>query len=282
MLKVNEFQFYDLAVFVHPLTEANVEAKYSEIWLNWSSAAEKLESIFKQRALEFCLESANELYNAIGNVVPHDFQAAVEKLNGIKTPEQALGWPVIYPVVTAAQRFETLLGAELANSDTYWVSPKGTHKTSMLLRSARSILPASVLERVPEAALDFDEAGRCWLFDNYTAVAFHLMRATDAVMRSYYRAAVGVEPKVKFRNWGAYIKHFRMCPLADQKIVNFLDQIRENYRNPILHPEQNLTADDAQILFGVCASAVSMMAVGLDALTNRGASLPLTPDPQMP
>jgi hypothetical protein len=66
-------------------------------------------------------------------------------------------------------------------------------------------VPDSIIKLIPEAAVDFDEAGRCWLFDTYTAVGFHLMRATDAVMRSYYRAAVGVEPKVKFRNWGAYI-----------------------------------------------------------------------------
>ena len=57
------------------------------------------------------------------------------------------------------------------------------------------------------------------------------MRATDAVMRRYYRTTVGVEPKLKFRNWGAYVKNLRNCPRADQKIVNFLDQIRDNYRN---------------------------------------------------
>jgi hypothetical protein len=68
----------------------------------------------------------------------------------------------------------------------------------------------------------------------------------------------------------------RKCPQADQKIVDFLEKIKESYRNPVLHPQQNLTADDAQILFGVCISVVSMMAVGIESLTSKGGMLPLT------
>ena len=136
------------------------------------------------------------------------------------------------------------------------------------------MLPAYVVDIVPAAATDFDEAGRCWLLDAHTATGFHLMRATDAVMRAYYRAVVGVEPKKQFRNWGAYIKEFRRCINADQKVVDFLHQVKENYRNPILHPELDLTADDAQELFGVSISAISMMARGIQALNQKGQSLP--------
>ncbi len=276
MLSVNEFQFYELAIAIHPLTEAQIEAKYKEVWMQWRHAATALSGIFQQRQLEFCFAAANELYGAIGNVVPQDFGEALKKWQSLPDPEPEIGWALVNPIRQAASKFETILAAELSNSDTYWISPKGTHKTSMLFRSARSVLPDSIIKVVPEAASDFDEAGRCWLFDTYTAVGFHLMRATDAVMRRYYRAAVGIEPKTKFRNWGAYIKVFRNCPQADKKIVDFLDQIKEAYRNPILHPEQNLTADDAQILFGVCVSVISMMARGIEDLTSKGGLLPLT------
>jgi hypothetical protein len=281
MQSVNEFQFYELAIAIHPLTSAHNDLKYSDIWLDWTSAAEALKKIFQHRALEFCFGAANELYLAIVGVVPEDFQLAAKKWQELASPEPTLGW-VVHPVKRAAEKFETILSAELSNSDTYWISPKGTHKTSMLLKSARSMLPASIIGAVPEAASDFDEAGRCWLFDTYTAVGFHLMRAIDAVMRSYYRAAVGVEPKVKFRNWGAYIKRLRGCPNADQKIVDFLDQIKESYRNPVLHPDQNLTAEDAQILFGVAISVVSMMAAAIDSLSAKGGMLPLTETPELP
>lgn len=274
MIRVNEFQFYELAIAIHPLTVIDDDSLYSAIWFDLHRSAEKLNQLFQERALEFCFQTANELYGAIGSVVPHDFPQAVAKLSELGTPETALGWRAITPIRLAASKFETLLSAELNNSDTYWISPKGTHRTSMLLKSARSMLPAYVVDIVPAAATDFDEAGRCWLLDAHTATGFHLMRATDAVMRAYYRAVVGVEPKKQFRNWGAYIKEFRRCINADQKVVDFLHQVKENYRNPILHPELDLTADDAQELFGVSISAISMMARGIQALNQKGQSLP--------
>lgn len=146
----------------------------------------------------------------------------------------------------------------------------------MLLRNARHLLSLSVLNEMPEVASDIDEAGRCWLFDTYTAVGFHLMRATEAVIRKYYKAATGIEPKTKFRNWGAYIANLEKCPPADQNIVRFLKQIKDSYRNPILHPDQNLSSEDAQVLVGVCVSAICMMAAGIRSLTETGQQLPLT------
>lgn len=276
MLVVNEFQFYELATVIHPLTDVSDELKYSDVWLAWSNAADALNRLFQQRALEFCFAAANELYAAIGQVVPSQFPKAIEKFHALPDPEPELGWGAAQPIRQAAAKFETILSAELSNSDTYWISPKATHKTSMLLKSARNMLPSSIVQRVPEAAADFDEAGRCWLLDANTATGFHLMRAIDAVMRAYYRAAIGIEPKKKFRNWGAYIKQFRSCAQANQKTIDFLEQIKENYRNPVLHPEQNLDADDAQILFGVSISVVSMMARDIDVIMIKGDTLPLS------
>jgi len=197
MQRVNEFQFYELAIAIHPLTEDSQHSKYSEIWLNWHSAGESLGRIFRERALEFCYDTANNLYAAIGAVVPSDFAAAVKKYGELPQPEPEIGWSLAYPIRQAAEKFETILAAELSNSDTYWVSPKGTHKTSMLMRSASSILPASITKDYPEASADFDEAGRCWLFDTYTAVGFHLMRATESVIREYYKKITGQDLEKK-------------------------------------------------------------------------------------
>ena len=117
MQSVNEFQFYELAISIHPLTEANEQVKYSDIWLDWSNAGQALYQIFTQRALEFCLPAANELYTAIGNIVPHDFSQAMQKWRELPNPEPELGWGLINPLRQAAGRFETVLSAELSNSD---------------------------------------------------------------------------------------------------------------------------------------------------------------------
>ena len=276
MQRVNEFQFYELAIAIHHLVEADPSAKYSEIWLDWGGSAQKLNSIFRQRALEFCLEAATELYSAIGEVVPHDFAEAIKKFQDLTLPDQEIGWESVAPIRQAAAKFETILAAELSNSDTYWVSPRGTHKTSMLMRSAHSLPPDSVNKYYPSTAADFDEAGRCWLFDLYTAAGFHLMRATETVLRDYYRRVTGKEVKNKFRHWGAYLDTLKKCPAASPKVIGFLEHIKDNYRNPITHPEQNLSADDAQVLFGVSVGAISMIVAEINTRTATGELLPLT------
>jgi hypothetical protein len=271
MLRVNEFQLYELAVAVHPITEITETAKYSEVWFSWMTAKTALQTIFKQRALEVCYEAANELYEKLRGIVPDDFTEAVAKVHSdTDTEEPTLGYDV-FAIRTAAQKFETILSAELSNSDTYWISPKGTHKTSVLMQAAHLELPSSVLKDIPEVTTDFNEAGRCLLFDNSTAVGFHLIRATEAVIRRYYESVVGTVPAKKFRNWGAYIKNLRMRG-ANAKVTGYLDHIKEHYRNPVLHPEVTLTPEDAQVLFGVCVSAIVMMVSDMKA--SKGTALP--------
>ena len=278
MLRINEFQFYELAVAIHPCAEVEAKAKYSEVLFVWMGAKTALQNLFKQRSLEFCFEAANDLYLKLGQIIPDDFDEAIAKMPDTSpgAPEEpALGYQV-FAVKTAAQKFETVLAAELSNSDTYWISPKGTHKTSVLMQTARQELPASLLTIVPEEALkELDEAGRCLLFDNATAAGFHLFRATETVIREYYRMIVGSVPAKKSRNWGSYI-HGLKTKDASAKVTGYLDHIREQYRNPVLHPEVTLNSEEAQILFGVCISAMSMMAMELRAKPSATLPFPVT------
>ena len=281
--KVNEFQLYELATHIHPLTWVDNNSKYSVNWYTWYQAMKSLQDLFKQRSLEVCFSVADELYRAINEIVPASFDDAIGKVptGDDLTNEAGIGWQA-NTIKKAADKFETVLSAELTNSDTYWISPKGTHKTSMLLQYAHMALPTSVVTEMPEVKTDFDEAGKCLLFDNSTAVGFHLLRATELVIRKYYKAVTGVEPKTKFRNWGAYIKRLREhkgTHKADSKILSHLEHVRESYRNPILHPEVNLTPDEAQVLFGVCVSAIFLMANDIKAIaiTAKSATpLPFT------
>jgi hypothetical protein len=273
MLKVNEFQLYELANHIHPLTFASHTMKYSDVWFGWFQAREALQNLFKQRALEVCFGVANELYLAIDGVVPRDFDQAINKLPQDADAEQPIGW-IANNVKTAAEKFETVISAELSNSDTYWISPKGTHKTSMLLQYAHQQIPGAALAEIPEVKADFDEAGRCLLFDISTATGFHLLRATEAVIRKYYSTITGTMPPVKFRNWGAYIRVLKTKPQVNQKIITMLDHIRDHYRNPILHPDESLTPDEALVLFGLCASAITLMGNEMKALVQQTKPLP--------
>ena len=58
------------------------------------------------------------------------------------------------------------------------------------------------------------------------------------------------------RNWGIYIKALRNCG-ADQKVVVILEQIKDLHRNPVIHPEEKLTNEEALSLIGIMDSAVT-------------------------
>ena len=60
------------------------------------------------------------------------------------------------------------------------------------------------------------------------------------------------------RNWGAYIRILRTKG-ADEKVIASLDQIRELHRNPVMHPEETLSSDEATTLFGIAQSAILAM-----------------------
>ena len=276
MQRVNEFQIYELATEIHLLTTLTHEAKYSDVWFSLYRARTALENLFKQRSLEVCYGVANELYRAIDEVVPREFDQAVAKVPSEGDAEQPIGW-TMHNISSSAQKFETVVSAELSNSDTYWISPKGTHKTSMLLQYAHLEIPPTVLAEVPEVKFDFDEAGRCMLFDTATAAGFHLLRATETVIRKYYKTATGKDPAIKFRNWGSYVKILRGQPSPNQKVISCIDHIREHYRNPVLHPQDNLGTEEAQVLFGLCVSAITLMAADMKALSEKAKSLPFPP-----
>jgi hypothetical protein len=268
--KVSEYRLYELACAVHPLTEAASPVKYSAVWLPWFTARSALENLFQQRQLEFCYESANKLYFAINAVVPKEWMDGFDKIDSLGDPEPDLGFTERYNVVEAAKEFETVLKTELNNADTYFIDPKGSHKTSVLITQAHREIPATVLADVPEIMEDFNQAGRCLLFDNSTAVGFHLMRATETVIYKYLRKLSGKDTPVKSRNWGVYITALKKLD-ADPKVVGTIQHIKDVYRNPILHPEVTLTADEAQVLFGLSVSAIVQIAGAMKA--SKGAAL---------
>jgi len=276
MQRVNEFNFYDLATQIHPLTEIGTsEVKYGDVFFQWFQARDALNQMFRQRPLTVSLSAANELYDSITEFVPEKWPEAIGRLG---TPEDRdmEGWEVS-KISEAAKKFETVLAAECQVLDTYFVSKKGAYSTADLVERAHICFGAMAAKLPDQAKSDFDQAGKCMAFDLPTACAFHIVRGSEAVIRKYYEQVTGKAPKVKMRNWGAYIKLLRENK-ADEKVTVFLDHIRNSYRNPVLHPEESVDADQAVILFGACVSLVTLMISEIDRLSAKSAApLPFPP-----
>lgn len=269
MQRLNGNKFYDLAIKLHPLTEISEEqTKRDVFFLLWEARSAAVE-IFDMIPLRTCKAPGQRLFQAITSVIPLEWAKAVELFSS----EEMLGF-LSFEIKEAAKEFETVLLAELQSMDTYLVSQKGAYSMPDLIERAEVIFPESIRARIPTNTInDIRQAGRCLAFDNPTAAAFHEIRAIESVMAIYYERVTGKQLPHRIRNWSIYLKAIRKHQDYSEQVVNFLDHIRESYRNPILHPEISVTEEEAESLLGVAVSAIRMIIREIESLELKSKSL---------
>jgi hypothetical protein len=254
------FVFYDLATKLAFIEEMPDTPKYSDVWYDLANARETVEQLINNAIVPVrtCRAAASGIIQAINKVVPEEFLEAARK----DKDEVVAHWR-LSPLRRAVREFQTVLAAELNIMDTYSVSQKGAYSTSDLIEHAELLIPDSLRGLLPkQSLLDIQQAGKCIAYDVPTGAAFHILRATEAVIRAYYQHVTGTLPKPQMRNWGAYVKNLAAAG-ADPKITGYIDHLRELYRNPVFHPEDNLTPEEAQMFLGACVSAICQMLISM-------------------
>jgi hypothetical protein len=108
------------------------------------------------------------------------------------------------------------------------------------------------------------EAGKCIAFERPTAAAFHLMRATEAVLRAFYFQHVQ-RNRIQQMLWGPVVQDLRgrrKFGGNERFSVLFanLDNIRLSFRNPTQHPDKTYDIQEVQDLWGLCVDVISRMA----------------------
>lgn len=162
---------------------------------------------------------------------------------------------------SAFNTFEITLKAELSVANLYAVTRKGAYDTNILAEHGLLAFPKALEERVPEAANDARQAARCLAFDLPTAAAFHLHRAHEAVVHSYFKnIAPDATPPVK-QPLGAWIKELEKLSGTQDVVVAALKDINRLHRNPVLHPETSLAdSEEAIALLGsICTTMRHML-----------------------
>lgn len=161
----------------------------------------------------------------------------------------------------SVKEFDTIFKNESPRMTVFSSERKGLYDMEGLIDHADQHLPESVSKRLPtQAREDLRGAGRCLAFNIPTASVFHAWRALEVVIGAYYISMTGrtfAEAGVQ-RNWGDYIKALDNAG-ADKDITRNLDHIRANYRNPVMHPNVNVTADEAFSLLGIGFSAIAQV-----------------------
>jgi hypothetical protein len=270
MKRVNDFEFYRLAASLQPLGDLPDGALLSDAWSIMERANGWLDHLIGDALVPLVVTkpAAIKLRDSVQTVL-----AKYKDEGPALFSEVVLQFSDLYPMRVLVRDFETVLSAELQSLATYFVSQKLAYETRVLIEEAERILPHNIVSfLLPKVIEEIRQAGRCVAFDIPTAATFHIIRATECVIRMYYEHAIGRPPKVKSRNWGAYIKNLRESGHAKPEILSVLDHIREAYRNPILHPEVTLNPDEAQVILGICASAICQMVLEIQQ-TPRTAPL---------
>ena len=212
-------------------------------------------------ALSVCTIAANDLLSRI-NVI-NDWANNATKDDWNK-PDLTVD-NLFIEVVQQARTFETVLTNELPTLEVYHTTEKGNYNTKHLITQAEKILPDSLLTRIDDKVKeDIKCSAMCFVFDNFTAAGFHILRATEAVLKQYYLAICKPDPlpkKFSSMGWADYIGElYKSTDPQVKKMVAVLQQIKDLDRNLIAHPEIFLSEDDAHILFEAGKYAIMQMA----------------------
>ncbi|MBE9513129.1 MAG: hypothetical protein IMY77_03645 [Chloroflexi bacterium] len=132
--------------------------------------------------------------------------------------------------------------------------------TNKLLSDVPALFNNGVFHLMPDMAqYDFREAGKCIAYELPTAGAFHVLRGTESTLRLYYCKHVK-RRRISTLLWRPMVEHLRKCKRPISKILlDNLDNIAVNFRNPTAHPEYKYDINEVQGLFNLCVDVNNRM-----------------------
>lgn len=242
---------YGLSTALSPLRSIEQDTALNQsIYILWT-AENTLNSFLTQSVYSASLKAT---------VAPGiELLTAIKKLTTDANKERILDFLDTYSLVRALDQFETVLTAEMNVGNAYLVTKKRGYDTSDLIKQAEVLFPSELIWAVPESLGDIREAGRCIAFELATAAGFHIMRATELVLRRYFDMVTNGAARPDRNNIGEYLAELDKLQVGDTKTRATLRQIKDLHRNELMHPEVSLSLDEALALLGIAQSAIVAM-----------------------
>lgn len=251
MIKISLPYIYDLSASLRPLSLLEQEKSISSSFYVLFRAQSVLNAFVTQSVYSSTLKATRapglELLAVLGALVDNE------------NTDQELGFLNVFHVNNALDKFETVLTAEWNIGNAYWVTKKRGYDTSDLIEQAEVLFPHDLIPKVPESISDVRDAGKCIAFELATAAGFHIMRATEVVLRKYWDSVTSCASRPKTNNIGEYLKELDGLKAGNPKTRAVLRQIKDLHRNELIHPEVNLSLDEALSLLGIAQSAMVAM-----------------------
>jgi hypothetical protein len=286
MKKLDQNIIYSLAKQMQELRQFCSNPQSVEVFAGFAdlvSAESKLEEFEKTEHYEtiISISSLNELKEAINTAIATHLFEDYKDENGETKKRLRQSWDglpgyAFSHIPTCIEKFEVVLTAELSSLAAYMVPKVGIYQTSDLVERADESLPAAILAALTdESRSDLRAAGRSLAFDLPDAAAFHIFRALESVLMEYFELLPDQDITLKNRNWGVCINKLEEIAKTDKEkgpaphVIDGLRQIKDNYRNPLIHPDTSCSFDDALMLFDLAKSTIAQMVKDMARLKSQ-------------
>jgi hypothetical protein len=264
--RINQFAFMELGKKLQAVVSAADSADAFERVLAVISAQTALQELLDGKPVPLGISRAKA--EALSNDIDSLFTSHMLKDGGgINWESEVPHWRW-HSLKTAVTSFETVFCEEMREADTYRVPARGIYSTSKLIDAADETFPENLRPIIPaKTRSDWCAAGRCLAFNLLSASGFHVARAVEGTVESYYQLATGKQKTLN--SWNDYIKALEPLVTAKSpdgilqpsaKVIGELKQMKDDYRNPIVHPRVVLSEPDARMLFANGESVIIAMA----------------------
>jgi hypothetical protein len=281
--RINSFSFYDIGKDFKAIEalEADEHAP-SDLFFPIRVAITAVDSLLNGKPIPLGISraKASDFRTHFGNFWDENFTQVDDQ--GKKTtryPEPTATkiskWQ-LYWIKKALGEFETVFAEEMKEAATYYVPRRGIFWTPALVDTADEAFPEALRGHIPQKTKDdWKSAGRCLAFSLLSASGFHAARAVEGTLEAYYQLFSG-QPGATLKNWYDYKEELdkiaarKPVPCPNPKTLAELDQMRTDYRNPIMHPRVVLDEADARMLFANGESLIIAMAQEICAAKQQG------------
>ncbi len=268
--RINPFKFYELGQNL-AAREKPADAEDAFWFFNGlQSTVDKLVDHGQPVELGVSLQLGKALQLAVDGIVARHFtETGDDGVSKWKWPDPGQSpisdweWRMVTQGLT---NFQMIFAEEMREAATYRVPNRGIYNTRKLVDEAECTFPPDVEWHVPDGAkLEWRAAGRCLAFGMFTACGFHVARAVEVMLEAYFEAYNG-SPDKKLKNWGHYLEALEKIvasgakPMPGEKTLGELRQLKDDWRNPLMHPRVVLEEPDARAVFNNGETLVMMMA----------------------
>lgn len=260
MYRMNAWPLFNLGQIIGMLSaRANPGVTLSELGPTVFMAKTEIEAVFGLGNVSFPLsaKAARDLKEKLDNLLSGE--------RWKEGPQSAITDDELGALKGDIDHLQSILRAEAPETPIYQVPQRRAWNVRTLIDHAEFSLSDRARKCLTlEEVKDIREAGQCLAFDVSTAAAFHMYRVLESVVLKYM-PILGIQVQNQDRNLGSYIRFLENAQV-DQRITVLLRHIKDEYRNPAIHPGLFISFDDASNQFALIQSAIRMM---IDDLLSR-------------